>query len=442
MAKPAVAYICEACGASFPKWSGRCLNCGAWDSLTEAITKIDSKKRSAKAFQPARLSTLKADTLTRISTGFRELDNVLGSGIVPGSLVLLSGDPGIGKSTIVLQIAERLARRRAVLYVSGEESAAQIKLRASRLDTPNLDFDLAATTDIDSILTLCSTHHYDLVIIDSIQTMHSDTLDSAAGTISQITHNTNQISQIAKSTDTAFIIIGHVTKEGNVAGPKLLEHLVDTVIYIEGETSGHFKIVRSVKNRFGSVSEVGIWEMTSSGLKEVANPSAHLLAEKQDLPGSIVYGAMEGTRALLVEVQALVSTTIFGYPKRTAAGVDLNRLQLLTAVMTKRGGINLSNQDIYVNIVGGLKILEPAIDLAIILAIASAYKNISPPDGTVVFGEVGLSGEIRSVASAERRLSEAKKLGFTRAIAPANSHSSAQYQPTNITQAIVALDVK
>jgi DNA repair protein RadA/Sms len=342
----------------------------------------------------------------------------MGGGIVPGSLTLLAGDPGIGKSTLVLQVAANIAKAKKVLYVSGEESAAQVKLRGGRLKNLHTEFDFLGSTDIDEVFAQAETGQYELIIIDSIQTMVSQNLSGAAGTTSQITNNTNALVRIAKSTHTAFVIIGHVTKEGNVAGPRLMEHLVDTVLYLEGERYGLLKLLRSVKNRFGATNEVGMLEMKETGLESVGNPSEALLQERQELPGSVIYVGMEGSRPILVEVQALVSPSVFGYPKRVADGFDMNRLGLLCAVMQKRGGINLSSSDVYVNIVGGIRLNEPAIDLAIILAIASSANGKVIPPSTVVFGEVGLSGEIRSVAMPQVRLKEAKKLGFERAIVP------------------------
>ena len=351
-------------------------------------------------------------------TANSELDSVLGGGIVPGSLVLLAGDPGIGKSTLVLQTASDVAKSHKVLYASGEESAGQVKLRGNRMKDLHMGFDFISTTDIDEVIALSQDGGYDLVIVDSIQTMTSQELSGSGGTTSQITNNTNSLVRVAKKSNTAFVIIGHVTKEGNVAGPRLMEHLVDVVLYLEGERFGLIKMLRGVKNRFGATNEVGMFEMTEAGLQPVVNPSEALLKERQDLPGSVIFVGLEGTRPILVEVQALVSPSVFGYPKRVSDGFDINRLGLLCAVMQKRGGINLSSQDVYVNIVGGIRLSEPAIDLAIILAIASAARGKVINSKTVVFGEVGLSGEVRSVNMPSLRLKEAKKLGFDRAIVP------------------------
>lgn len=427
MAKQSAQFVCEACGATFAKWSGKCLNCGAWETIAEAATaQLAPGQKTVARVKASKLSDVEARALERISVGVGEVDNVLGGGLVPGSLVLLAGDPGIGKSTLVLQLASNVSKAQRVLYVSGEESPSQIKLRASRLSGISTDFDFLASTDADQVMAQAGSGEYDLIIVDSIQTMVSNDATAAISTVTQITNITARIMNVAKATHTAFIIIGHVTKEGNVAGPRVLEHLVDAVVYLEGEKFGSLKILRAQKNRFGSTSEVGVLEMTDKGLTTVENPSAMLLEERQHLPGSVVFAAMEGSRPILVEVQALVSPSVYGYPKRTAVGVDINRLGLLAAVMTKRGGVNLSSSDIYVNIVGGLKVQEPAIDLAIILAIASAHKGLALPSDLMAFGEVGLSGELRSVSFSSRRLEESYRLGFVNAIAPPHTKSQGE----------------
>jgi DNA repair protein RadA/Sms len=357
--------------------------------------------------------------LARFSTGVKELDLVLGGGVVPGALMLLSGDPGVGKSTLVLQVASVIAAGGKVLYVSGEESARQIKLRADRLGVKSVNLDLLATTSADDAAALIDSGGYQLVVIDSIQTLASAESNSAAGAPSQITAVASLVMRAAKSTHTACVIIGHVTKEGNLAGPKLLEHLVDVVLAMEGDQYGTLRVVKASKNRFGATSDVALLEMGERGFREVANPSEILLAERRDLPGSAVFVALEGTRPLMVEVQALVSPSVLNYPKRAAVGVDQNRLSLLAAVLTKRAGIPLSDQDIYASIIGGLKITEPAIDLALILAIASAYYGTVIPGSLASFGEVGLAGEIRSVNLMQARAREASRLGFTHILAPA-----------------------
>jgi DNA repair protein RadA/Sms len=417
------------------------MQCGAWDSLVESVSLGGLKSRSSvsQAHQPEQFDEISSSGKSRISTGNIEIDSVLGGGIVPGSLVLLAGDPGIGKSTLVLQIAAEIAKSYKVLYISGEESASQVKLRGSRLKGLHTDFDFLATTDIQDVLSHAESSKYQLIVVDSIQTMASQELSGAAGTTSQITNNTNSLVRAAKSTNTSFIIIGHVTKEGNVAGPRLMEHLVDVVLYLEGERYGLLKLLRGVKNRFGATNEIGMLEMTEGGLTAVSNPSKALLQERQELPGSVIYVGMEGSRPILVEVQALVSPSVFGYPKRVADGFDINRLGLLCAVMQKRGRVNLSSQDVYVNIVGGIRLSEPAIDLAIILAIASASSGKVINSESVVFGEVGLSGEIRSVNMPSIRLKEAKKLGFGKAIVPASVSGAGCIGVRTIADAIKSL---
>ncbi len=420
------------------------MQCGAWDSLVEsAPLTLNAKVGNVAAAKPDKLSEIKAAKVPRMSTTIGEVDTVLGGGIVPGSLILLAGDPGIGKSTLVLQLAGILSGQKMnVLYVSGEESASQIKLRAERITGLSENFDFVATSDLDSIISLVNKDSYDLVIVDSIQTMSSAASASAAGTISQVTNGASSLMQAAKSTNTAFILIGHVTKDGNLAGPRLLEHLVDVVLYLEGDRFGMVKFLRGVKNRFGATDEVGILEMTGTGLQPVNNPSGLLLEERSLAPGSVVFAAMEGSRPLLVEVQALVSPSVFGFPKRASVGVDLNRLNMLCAVLTKRGGINLSASDVYVNIVGGLKITEPAIDLAIICALASAHKNVIIDSHLVVFGEVGLSGEIRTVNNTERRLREAKKLGYKSALTSPHSSLKGMKLPSSIGEAVQIITKK
>jgi DNA repair protein RadA/Sms len=390
----------------------------------------------AAAASVSKLESIDMSSHNRISSGLTEVDEVLGGGIVPGGVMLLSGDPGVGKSTLVLQIAAAVAQDHNVLYVSGEESDRQLKMRAERLGVGAANLSILAETNTDIVAATIAKGKYDLVIIDSIQTMYIDALTGAAGSVGQVTASSQMLESVAKKNSVAMMIIGHVTKDGSIAGPKILEHLVDVVLYLEGDKYGAFKALRGIKNRYGSTNEVGIFEMVNEGLRPVSNPSEALLAERQESPGSAVLATMEGTRPLLVEVQALVSTTAFGYPKRTAAGFDLNRLNLLVAVLQKRGGLNLSNQDIYVNIVGGLKINEPAADVAVILAIASAFKDKALPKGLVCFGEVGLSGEIRSVPHAQRRVAEAAKLGFTKAFGPARGAQKELKGLRNVSDAL------
>lgn len=438
MAKSTSLYTCQNCGATSPKWSGRCDVCEAWNSLVESAAPATSSRRGggAAAASVSKLESIDMSSHNRISSGLSEVDEVLGGGIVPGGVMLLSGDPGVGKSTLVLQIAAAVAKDHSVLYVSGEESDRQLKMRAERLGVGGANLLILTETNTDVVAATIAKGTYDLVIIDSIQTMYIDALTGAAGSVGQVTASSQMLESVAKKNSVAMMIIGHVTKDGSIAGPKILEHLVDVVLYLEGDKYGAFKALRGIKNRYGSTNEVGIFEMVNEGLRPVANPSEALLAERQESPGSAVLATMEGTRPLLVEVQALVSTTAFGYPKRTAAGFDLNRLNLLVAVLQKRGGLNLSNQDIYVNIVGGLKINEPAADVAVILAIASAYKDKPLPKGLVCYGEVGLSGEIRSVPHAERRVAEAAKLGFTKAFGPARGATKQVSGLRNVADAL------
>jgi len=359
------------------------------------------------------------ESTKRMPSGYDDLDAVLGGGILPGGVILMAGQPGIGKSTLLLQIASEIGKRESVLYASGEESASQVKLRAERLGANTREqLHFVASTSADDIAATIRSKAYKLVIIDSIQTLSLDEITSAPGTVSQITNSSNVIIRAAKEVGAAVVLVGHVTKEGSIAGPKVLEHLVDVVLQFEGDRYGGFKVVRAVKNRFGSTNEAAIFEMYEQGLRVVENPSAALLAERQNADGSVVLATLEGTRPLLVEIQALVNPTSFGYPKRTASGFDLNRLNLLIAVLERRTKLNLSDKDIYINVVGGLKLNDPAADLAICMAIASAAAGKILGDELVVFGEVGLGGEIRSVHSADRRVAEAKKLGFTKAIAP------------------------
>ncbi len=424
---------------------GKCEQCGAWNSLIEEVATVSSgfgKSKPSAALSPTTIADVAAERLPRIKSGIDEVDQVLGGGIVPGSVMLLSGDPGIGKSTLVLQIATALAKKQPVLYVSGEESAAQIRLRADRLGLGSSELELLAATNIDAIAATIEQHKYQLVIIDSIQTMAVEALTGSPGTVGQITASAQVLQALAKRHGPAMLIIGHVTKEGNIAGPKILEHLVDVVLYLEGERYGAFKALRGVKNRFGSTSEVGIFEMVEQGLMAVPNPSEALLAERRPGPGSVILATLEGTRPLLVEVQALVSPTSFGYPKRTAVGFDLNRLNLLVAVLTKRAGLNLSSSDIYVNVVGGLRVTEPAADLAIILSVASAMQDTQVPIGLVAFGEVGLSGEIRSVGQAARRVAEATRLGYNLAIGPTFGATTGMKGVSNVAEAVKFLSAR
>lgn len=413
-------YICSNCGAQASTWSGRCHVCGEWNTLEEQLV-IDktSPGGGGTALKAESVSKLaKTDNAKRIKTGMNEVDVVLGGGFVAGSVNLIAGQPGIGKSTLLLQLADMIASKHAVLYVSGEESAHQIGLRAKRLGAGKNQLELATSTSADDIATTITSGKHALVVVDSIQTLVAEGISSGAGTVSQITNSTRLLSAAAKQTGTALIIVGHVTKEGSIAGPKVLEHVVDVVLQLEGDRYGGFKLLRGIKNRYGSTNETGIFEMADTGLQPVANPSAALLAERQVTDGSVVLATMEGTRPLLVEVQALVNHTSYGYPKRAASGYDLNRVNLLVAMLERRTKLSLSDYDIYLNIVGGIRITEPAADLAVCLAIGSAAKGLQLKKNAVVFGEVGLSGEVRHVPFADKRLAEAKKLGFAGAIGP------------------------
>lgn len=432
MGKAKTQFICNNCGASYPKWTGKCSNCGEWNSLVEEVV------ASAKSIVGKSANTgtvLKAQTMSdisgddyksRLGTGVADLDTVLGGGILLGGVMLLAGQPGIGKSTLLLQIAAHIASGKNVLYASGEESAGQVKIRAQRLGADSSDsLNFVASTSADNIAATIRSGAYDLVIIDSIQTLALDEITSAPGTVSQITNSSNAIIRAAKEFGAAVILVGHVTKEGSIAGPKVLEHLVDVVLQFEGDRYGGFKVVRAVKNRYGSTNEAAIFEMVENGLTIVENPSAALLSERQNADGSVVLATLEGNRPLLVEIQALVNPTAFGYPKRTASGFDINRLNLLIAVIERRTKLNLSDKDIYINVVGGLKLQDQAADLAICMAIASASAGKKLSEDVVVFGEVGLGGEVRTVIAADKRVAEAKKLGFAKAIAPKTNNKNA-----------------
>lgn len=426
MPKKSTQYVCQQCGATHSKWSGRCDNCGAWNSLVEQQKETEKKavieRSQGNVLHGASLANVAIDVIqNRLKTGLSELDEVLGGGIMPGGVALVAGQPGIGKSTLLLQVASLIARNHSVLYVSGEESAGQIRLRAIRLGADaNKDaaLSLVASTSADDIAATIADNKHDLVIVDSMQTIGMSELAAAPGTVSQITNSANIIIRAAKASNTAVLLVGHVTKEGSIAGPKVLEHLVDVVLQFEGDRYGGFKMVRAVKNRYGSTSEVAIFEMAEMGLVPVDNPSASLLSERSSADGSVVLATMEGNRPLLVEIQALVNPTHFGYPKRTASGFDLNRLTLLIAVLERRTKLNLSDKDIFINVVGGLKLQDPAADLAVCMAIASAAAEREIAADAVVFGEVGLGGEIRMALSSEARVREAKKLGFAQAIGP------------------------
>lgn len=417
-------FFCQNCGHEEKKWLGQCPMCKEWNTFVEeSISDGVSFSKTVNRAEVVTLSSVKTDSEERIKTGIEELDRVLGGGIVQGSLILVGGDPGIGKSTLLLQVCQKLSQKKhQVLYISGEESLKQIKLRAMRMGEFTDELSLLCETNLNTIRGVIERRKPEIVIIDSIQTMYSEDVTSAPGSVSQVRESTNVLMQLAKGLNISIFIVGHVTKEGTVAGPRVLEHMVDTVLYFEGDRHASYRILRGVKNRFGSTNEIGVFEMRQSGLQEVKNPSEFMLNGKPEgASGAVVACSMEGTRPILLEIQALVCQSGFGMPRRTAAGTDYNRVNLLMAVLEKRMGLPLFNYDAYVNIAGGIKMNEPAIDLGIILAIVSSYKNKPIGDKVIAFGEVGLSGEVRAVSMPEQRVSEAKKLGFQTCIVPAVS---------------------
>lgn len=426
MAKTKTKFVCQECGYETTKWMGRCPSCSQWNTLVEEMETPAAGKGERRSFnennnqQPQSITKIAGDQEPRIKTSMEELNRVLGGGIVPGSLVLVGGDPGIGKSTLLLQVSAILAaRQKKVLYISGEESIKQTKLRADRLHVTSDTLYVYAETDMDFIEKAIDNIKPDLVIIDSIQTVHQPAVTSAPGSVAQVRESTSAFMRIAKSRNIAIFIVGHVTKQGSIAGPKLLEHMVDSVLYFEGERHHTFRILRAVKNRFGSTNEIGIFEMKEAGLEEVKNPSEIFLEERTNgMAGSVVVASLEGTRPILVEMQALIAPSSFAYPRRTATGVDQNRIALLMAVLEKRLGMLLQNQDAYINVAGGVKLDEPAVDLGIAVSIASSFRNHATYPGDIVIGEIGLTGEIRRVSRIEERVREAAKLGFTRAIIP------------------------
>ena len=422
-------FFCQSCGHEESKWLGQCPACGEWNTFVEeridtGITKgttaaARAVRESVRGAAVVSLTDVKADDEARSRTGIGELDRVLGGGIAPGSLVLVGGDPGIGKSTLLLQVCRQMAEMKKILYISGEESQTQIKLRANRMGKFSPNLLLLCETNLEIIRGVIEKEKPELVIIDSIQTMYSEEVASAPGSVSQVRESTNVFMQLAKGMCICIFIVGHVTKEGTVAGPRVLEHMVDTVLYFEGDRHASYRILRAVKNRFGSTNEIGVFEMRQDGLAEVENPSEYMLSGKpENASGSVVACSMEGTRPILIEIQALVCRSNFGMPRRTAAGTDYNRVNLLMAVLEKRQGMALSNCDAYINIAGGIRMNEPAIDLGIVLAIASSFRNRPIDEKTIVFGEVGLSGEVRAVSMPEQRVAEAKKLGFETCILP------------------------
>lgn len=426
MAKKKAMFICQECAYQSPKYLGRCPNCSAWSSFIEEVEvkKIKNERVSltGEKTKPVKLNQVDSVTFFRTKTDMDEFNRVLGGGVVPGSLILIGGDPGIGKSTLLLQVSTQLANKGTVLYVSGEESAEQIKLRSQRLGDINSEFYLYAETNMQSIRSEIEKLEPDFLIIDSIQTIMSPEISSVQGSVSQVREVTAELMQLAKTNNIATFIVGHVTKEGTLAGPRMLEHMVDTVLYFEGERHHTFRILRAVKNRFGSTNEIGIFEMQSGGLVQVLNPSEVFLEERLDgATGSAIVVTMEGTRPILAEVQSLVTPTVFGNAKRTTTGLDFNRVSLIIAVLEKRCGLLLQNQDAYLKSAGGVKLDEPAIDLAVAVAIASSYKEKPTNPQECFIGEIGLTGEIRRVTRIEQRINEASKLGFTKIYAPKNS---------------------
>ena len=416
-------YFCQNCGHEETKWLGQCPACREWNTFVEEkVTPVSAKTvKERRETRVVTLSGIKTDEDDRMLTGIEELDRVLGGGIVKGSLVLVGGDPGIGKSTLLLQVCQRLSSAgRKLLYISGEESLKQIKLRANRMGEFTENLYLLCETSLDVIRGIIEQQKPDMVVIDSIQTMYNEEVASAPGSVSQVRESTNIFMQLAKGLNISIFIVGHVTKEGTVAGPRVLEHMVDTVLYFEGDRHASYRILRGVKNRFGSTNEIGVFEMRKEGLVEVKNPSEFMLEGRPEgASGSIVACSMEGTRPILIEIQALVCGSNFGIPRRQATGTDFNRVNLLMAVLEKRAGLQLSGCDAYVNLAGGIKIMEPAIDLGIVMAVVSSFKNRAVDDKMIVFGEVGLSGEVRAVSMAEQRVLEARKLGFHSCVVPA-----------------------
>lgn len=416
-------YVCQSCGAASPKWVGQCPDCGTWNSLVEgravATTNRSGGMTGAAPGRVQRLSEVDTRETPRTSTGLSEMDRVLGGGIVPGAVILIGGDPGIGKSTLLLQVLASVQPQMSTLYVTGEESLTQVHLRAQRLGLPRLDLPVLAETGVEAIIDQVSAQKPGLVVIDSIQTLYTDSLDSAPGSVSQLRECSAQLVRFAKASNTAVILVGHVTKEGAIAGPRVLEHMVDTVLYFEHDPGSRFRIIRAVKNRFGAVNELGVFAMTDDGLREVSNPSALFLSRhEQAVPGSVVTVTRQGSRPLLVEVQALVDRSMVGNPRRVTLGLEGNRLNMLLAVLHRHGGIPLGDQDVFANVVGGMRIQETAADLPLLLAVLSSFRNRPLANDLIVFGELGLAGEVRPVAGGEERLAEAAKHGFKRAVVP------------------------
>lgn len=442
MAKKGIDFVCQNCGAVYPRWQGKCDACGEWNTITEEKVGGEgfsnmAPKRKGKVIDFVPLTGTQQN-LERLTTGIKELDRVSGGGLVPGSVILVGGDPGIGKSTLLLQACAKIAElpiKPEVYYISGEEAIDQVRIRAKRLKLENAPVNLASATDVRDIITTLEKSDANVVIIDSIQTMYLEEVESTPGSVSQVRACSYELIKLAKRKGFTLFLVGHVTKQGSIAGPRVLEHMVDTVLYFEGERGHHFRILRAVKNRYGATDEIGVFEMQDQGLVEVENPSALFLAERQgNVSGSCVFAGVEGSRPVLVEIQALVSPTSYSSPKRAVVGWDSNRLAMVLAVLEARCGMNLSSQDIYLNIAGGLRITEPAADLAVAMAVISSLTNKPLPPDMVIFGEIGLSGEIRAVSQPSSRLKEARKLGFASCIIPP-THSKDK-KPNNIDMTV------
>lgn len=451
MAKAKTVYSCSECGAQFPKWTGQCQDCGDWNTLQEEVASSrpvasasNPKAARFEGFAPKadvqKLQQVSVKGTPRFGTGLNELDRVLGGGLVPGSVILLGGDPGIGKSTLILQSLALLSEQKSTLYVTGEESAEQVALRARRLGVQDADLALLADNQLESILDIAIEHKPEVLVMDSIQTLYTDTLQSAPGSVAQVRETASRLVRFGKQTKTIVILVGHVTKEGALAGPRVLEHMVDTVLYFEGEQNSTFRLIRAIKNRFGAVNEIGVFAMTDTGLKEVANPSAMFIKRTQeDATGSVVLVSQEGTRPLLVEVQSLVDQSSLANPRRVTVGLDNQRLAMLLAVVNRHAGFSLYDQDVFVNVIGGVKVHEPAADLAIVLSVLSSFKNRKLDSSLAVFGEVGLTGEIRPVQRGLDRIREVEKLGFTRLIMPKGNQSGIKSSKLEII-AVTTLD--
>jgi DNA repair protein RadA/Sms len=440
MAKPKTVYTCSSCGAQSPQWAGQCSECGGWNTLSEGVIATAAPARrysgysGAVSAQVMQLAAVHPDSQTRSSVGLRELDRVLGGGLVTGSVVLLGGDPGIGKSTLLLQVLTALSGKLTSLYVTGEESPEQISLRAARLGIDGGDIRLLSETSVEQIIAIAARERPQVMVLDSIQTLYTEALQSAPGSVAQVRECAAQLVRFAKQTGIAMFLVGHVTKEGTLAGPRVLEHMVDTVLYFEGDPGDRYRILRAIKNRFGAVNEIGVFAMTEAGLKEVHNPSAIFLSRhEQAVPGSVVMVTWEGTRPLLVEVQALVDSSQLGNPRRVTLGLEQNRLSMLLAVLHRHGGLALGDQDVFVNVVGGVRVSETAADLAVLLAVMSSFRDRPLPESLIVFGEVGLSGELRPVPNGQQRLQEATKHGFRHAIIPAANRPKKPLQDMEIT---------